>query len=475
MGMAGDGAGAEGGEPGGGAGGEAGSGGTLSGGSGGLKGSGGKGQSGNAGVTGAGGVTTGGIGNNGGTSNTGGTSSGGTGNTGGKATTGGAGNTGGKATTGGTSTGGTTGGTSGGAGKGGSSTGGTLATGGVVSSGGTGGTCTPVGAEVCTDGKDNDCNGHVDCLTFSSVFPEPNGAAAGKDVQLIANAPALTGYTFECRSARGQTVPDNVPWAACQTGANLRIVPRTAAESQLASNDGLWTTQVRAVFPGGATTDPFSHTYYMHSSLHISTRCNPRATDAAFISAGKAYLNDAGAFGTASVLRSPFIQLSFTPPVSTRFNVVAGNGVVKLMSLRRRFTRSSDDKYLLMTRNYASSRSNVCTAIALRTHDTTLVPYNPNIQYFDRCDALLFNKAGSGVCMYVDVNNVIQVVKHVNPYTPAGTYSASADNFAWRKLLDRNSKRDGLVHFTPKCFTTGCATSSNFNYFLPDKAQFPYY
>ena len=110
---------------------------------------------------------------------------------------------------------------------------------------------------------------------------------------------------------------------------------------ELASNDGLWTTQVRAVFPGGATTDPFSHTYYMHSSLHIATRCNPRATDAAFITAGKAYLNDAGAFGTASVLRSPFIQLSFTPPVSTRFNVVAGNGVVKLMSLRRRFTRSS--------------------------------------------------------------------------------------------------------------------------------------
>jgi len=264
---------------------------------------------------------------------------------------------------------------------------------------------------------------------------------------------------------------------ACPTGANLRIVPRTTAESQAAANDGLWTTQVRALFPNGATSDALSHTYYMHSSLHTATRCAPRATDQAFITAGRSYLNDAGVFGTATILRSPFIQLGFTPPLSTRFEVVSGNGVVKVASLRRRFMRSADDKFLLITRNYSSSRSNVCDALDLRTHDARYPDgtVNNNNQYLDDCNVVVLNKAGSGICLYVDTSNVIQAIKHNNAYTPSPSYSPTADNFAWRKFLDRNSKRDGLVHFSPKCFAAGCTTTQPNAYYLPDRTQFPYF
>jgi hypothetical protein len=76
--------------------------------------------------------------------------------------------------------------------------------------------------------------------------------------------------------------------------------------------------------------------------------------------------------------------------------------------------------------------------------------------------------------LYVDTSNVVQVrAKHVNLYTPAPTYSPTADNFAWSKLLDKEAASDGFLHFMPKCVTAGCATGNAL--FLPDKSLFPYF
>lgn len=343
---------------------------------------------------------------------------------------------------------------------------------------GTGGgptTCTPTGAEICNDGKDNDCNGFVDCVMPTGAFPEPNGAAAGKDVMITVNAPVVAGFTFQCRSARGMAVPDQVAWAACPSGNNVRITPRTAAESQDAASDGLWTTQVRAVFPGNLASDPIGLTYYMHHTLHTAQRCQQRATDQAFFTAGAAVVADAGAFGTATITRSPFIQLAFTPPASAHFNIATGAGTTKLMSLRRRFFRRADDHYMIMTRTYPSSRSNVCDAIDLRTHSTEKPTINRNRFYYDDCDAVVFNKNGAGVCLFVDtMGNVQKRTSHVDAYLRAAGFSPAADNFFWRKLLDKQKASDGYLHFMPKCTTAGCERTG-FNIYLPDRDKFPYF
>ena len=128
----------------------------------------------------------------------------------------------------------------------------------------------------------------------------------------------------------------------------------------------------------------------------------------------------------------------------------------------------------MLSRNYSSSRSNVCDALDLRTHDTrNPLPENANNQYLDDCNVVLFNHAGSGICLYVDTGGAIQAVKHANAYTPSPAYSPVADNFAWRKLLDRNSRRNGLVHFSPKCFTAGCTATAPNAYYLPDRTPVP--
>jgi hypothetical protein len=422
---------------------------------------------------------TGGRPNTGGASSTGGANTGGSVSTGGAKATGGA-PTGGSVSTGGVNTGGSvsTGGAkaTGGAPTGGSPTGG-APTGGSVSTGGGGGTCVPTGSEVCTDALDNDCNGHVDCLNITGTFPDFNGAAAGKDVQIIVSDPVILGSKFQCRSARGPAVPDQVTWVDCPTGANTRIMPRTLTESKDPANDGLWTTQVRAIFPNKATTDPLSFTYYMHSSLHDAARCTPKASDAAYFAAAPATVLSAGAFGTTqTVLRAPFIQLGFQPTVSNYFKVNAGEGITKLMSLRRRFVRRADDKYVLMTRNYASSRSGVCDAIELRTHSNELpLPTNHNRYFYDICDAVVFNKLGAGVCLYVDGTGKVQKrTTHKNPYTTGAGYSPDADNFVWRHLLDKQAASDGYLHFMPKC-TTALCNKDNHSIFLPDRGQFPYF
>ncbi|MFZ5897087.1 MAG: hypothetical protein ACOY0T_38875 [Myxococcota bacterium] len=345
----------------------------------------------------------------------------------------------------------------------------------IVGAGGMVANCVPTGPEVCTDGKDNDCNGNIDCLTPTGSFPEPHGAAAGKDVLITVNAPAVTGFTFQCRSARGVAVPDQTPWTACSSGSNTRIVPRTVAESQDPASNGLWTTQVRAAFPGGGASDFISLSYYMHSSMHGAPRCTLRATDQAFFAAGAATVADGGVFGTTTVTRAPFIQLGFTPTVSTYFSVAAGQGTTKIMSLRHRFFRRSDDRYILMTRNYASSRSGSCDAIDLRTHDTAFLPINHNRFFYDACDAVVFNKLGAGVCLYVDSQGVVQRrTTHVNSYVRGTGYSPAADNFFWRKLLDKQAASDGLIHFMPKCTTPGCERTGN-NIYLPDRDKFPYF
>lgn len=421
------------------------------------------GSAGDGGTQGDGGVSSGGA------QGTGGVSSGGAQGTGGAPHTGGAANSGGAS--GSVSTGGvkSSGGSIG--------SGGTMSSGGSVATGGSGSACVPTGAEICNDGKDNDCNGNIDCLTVTGTFPDLNGAAAGKDVMITVNALPTTGFKFQCRSARGPAVADQVAWTDCPSGANTRIMPRTLTESQDPSKDGLWTTQARALYPNGKTSDFISFTYYMHGSMHNATRCTQRATDAAFFAAGDDVVVRAGTFGNTAVLRSPFIQLGFKPTQSSVFEVGASDGMIKLMSLRRRFVRSADDQLILMTRNYASTRSGTCDAIDVRTHDNSLLPLhevNHDRFFYDPCDAVVFNKLGAGVCLYVDGSGGVQR-RTTHAYVRGTGYSTGADNFFWRKLLDRRASSGGYIHFMPKCTTALCNSGLPNMIFLPDRAQFSYF
>jgi len=418
------------------------------------------------GTLGAGGILSG----FGGLLGNGGVSSGGTVGAGGTI------GSGGKLNGGTTSLGGTT--SAGGKSSGGATSAGGKSSGGTSSSGGTTSACIPTGGEVCTDGIDNDCNGFVDCLQPVGSFPDPDGAAAGRDVRISFSQPRLTVQTFQCRSARGRAVPNNQAWAACPSGAALNVMPRTAAESSNAATNGLWATQVRAVFSDGKASDPFQFIYYMHSSMDGARTCSTKPDDKAFFDAARNILRDAGAFGSTVVARSPFISMTFTPSMSTsfRFDPPRTGNVVKVMSLRRRFVRSADDKFLLIERNYVSNRSGLCKAVTLRTHDTKGYS-NPNETRFflDDCDVLVLNKAGAGACLYVDGSNIVQQrPKHVNYWTQTAPFSATADNFAYSKLLDRDRDSDGFLHFMPKCTTANCATGKVI--FLPDRdAYFNYF
>ncbi len=425
-------------------------------------------NSGGAGETGAGGTGTGGTTGQGGT---GGSSTGGTRSTGGSNATGGTG-TAGEA------------GASGEAGLsgGGGSTGGTNASGGMSgSAGATGGlggmgSCVPTGSEVCNDGVDNNCDGLTDCLTLTSAFPSVNGAASASDVAYTFAAHSSSA-TFQCRNTHGTTPSGN--FGACGAVNTNTVSPFTATFAQTATNDGLWTTEVRLHFSNGSVSPAYSRTVYVHHTLYGVTRCPATTTDQAYVNFAKTYLEDAGAIDQTNV-RSPFVQVKFTPPVDGRYYVSSTDGTMNVKSLRRNFGFSSDGHYLVMTRTYTAQNTAGmgCLAAVKRVHQKRGQWDSPSIvgaDDYQKCTALVFNKKGAGYCLGYS-GTAITSTEHVRgdygAQIPTPPYSQRADNFAWRKLTASIAKTS-FFNFSPKCDTVGCATG--YTIYLPDKSFFPYF
>jgi len=357
--------------------------------------------------------------------------------------------------------------------------------GGINSTGGTGGTgvvCVPTGStENCTDGIDNDCNGVTDCLTLTSEFPTKTGAASASDVAYTFAAHASTG-TFQCRNTHGTTPSGN--FGACATVSGNTVAPFTTTFAQDASKDGLWTTEVRLHFPDGGVSAVYKRTVYVHHTLYNVTRCTAPATDQAFADFAKAHLEDAGAIDETNV-RSPFVQVKFTPPVDARYYVSSTDGTLDIKSLRRNFGFSADGHFLVLTRTYtakAGTSGMGCLAAEKRVHVRRGNPPTvPTADDFQKCTALVFNKKGAGYCLGYTAGAIV-AAEHIRgdygAQIPVATYvSQQADNFAWRHLTASIAKKS-FFNFSPKCDTSStCASAdtSGYTVYLPDKSFFPYF
>jgi hypothetical protein len=336
-------------------------------------------------------------------------------------------------------------------------------------------TCMPTGKEVCGDGVDNDCDGETDCLVLRGQFPPIDNAAPGADVLYTFTTPHETA-SFQCRAGKGIAIA--TPWGECAKVTGGAVSPITAAQSSLAANNGVWTTEVRLAFPDGGTSAKFRRQVYIHNSMHGAARCSLGVTDAALFAAAKPNLQDAGEFDTSTV-KAPFISLDFDPPVDTTFSVAATDGNVKLMSLRRRFSFSADNHFLLITRNYTSQKAGGmgCTAIEKRVHRKPGSWINADTMAYQRCSAIVLNKKGAGYCLSVS-GSAVTAAEHIRAdngvQVQDPTYSPKADNFAWRKLSASGEMAPGIsANFSKKCAVANCGNATTL--YLPDVALFSYW
>lgn len=353
--------------------------------------------------------------------------------------------------------------------------------------------CTVEGVEVCDDGVDNDCDGEIDCPTILDTVPSmpppgresfEGGAVSADMATLTLDAPVLDGYVVQCRSGKPAAV-GNETFTVCDSSSpsSLEVTPFDSAEGSDATYDGLMTTEVRFAYPNGQVSATASFSYYVHSSLYGAATCPEKATDAEYFAAAESYLlaDDGTTFQDADAhLASPFVNIAFTPPMSTRFEVADDAGTVEYLSLRRRFVLNADKNLILMKRVY-KSRTNAlddCRAATIRKHasDDSIV-YDETRYFRNRCDAIVINREGAGVCLLVD-DNVISIAnpnsQHWQTYNfIAGWVNwAQADNFMWRKLLG-DSGGAGPV-FSRKCYQGGsaCAGAGSNTLYLPDRDLF---
>jgi hypothetical protein len=351
---------------------------------------------------------------------------------------------------------------------------------------------------VCTDGKDNNCDGVVDCVSVVSSFPQPDGAAANEDVQLKIAAPAFAAgtYAVQCAVKRPATigaVAEN-EWVACAGFDPTTFVVKPPLPNPA---EGKWALRIRLKFTSGpyngrSSAPSPAFPYYLHNSMAGASLspCVPKATDAAFFAAADDYFTP-NPLGTPlpkfvpsgaskdTFLANPWIRVRFTPPVTNRmsFGSYASPVDVDMVSLRRRFVLDASNELLLVTRNYPSRVGatsgwvNHCEVGIIRKHDSDIGDeafQSSTRDFWNRCDAWVLNRAGAGVCLRVVGTSV--VAQNASSKTFASLLSTlgitwpSADNWMWRKL----QRNDGL--FSRKCWTVDCNKTDPFVLFLPDRA-----
>jgi hypothetical protein len=336
--------------------------------------------------------------------------------------------------------------------------------------------CVPTGAELCADGLDNDCDGATDCLVLQSEFPTRNGAASGADVAYEFSTPAATA-TLQCRVTRGNAASGT--WRACARlgGTTTSIVqPFSTADSADPAKNGLYLTEVRLRFPTGGVSDAFRRPVYIHDSLNGATRCDTGIGTPAWVTQASTVLPAVGAFDPTTV-RNPFVEIDFDPLVSSTFAVEEGAGTVKWSTLRRRFSFSADNQYLVMTRTYTARLGDMACHAAIKRVHTARGDDSTGVMAFQKCDALVFNKSGAGICLANSAGTPVSAEYNFgSPQLMPPDYVSKVDNFAWRKLGAYNVLTDGTrqqSNFSPKCDEDGCASGDAL--FLPGKEFYPYW
>jgi hypothetical protein len=349
--------------------------------------------------------------------------------------------------------------------------------GGATIQGGFTGCCVPDGMSdpaAPNDGKDNDCDGLRDIPVLSSAFPTQGLPSAADEVQLQFAPEIIPSATLSCRTHRLNDT--TVGWGACPLNGST-IHPFDAIAAGKPENDGLWATDVRWDFQSGEHSDVYTFKYYVHHTLKGINHCpQPHSDMQWFMKAAERLATpDAGTFklGVDTFLASPFIKVRYKIPTSSwpDWKLDGSSPDIKMPSLRRRFVLSPDGKYLLITRNYNSTRSGSCSAASIKVHNTQMMkgPRNNDRFITYQCRAIVLNRAGVGVCLNESAGGpVFPVYADSNEVFANALGWNKANKFMWRILME--SKTDGPVNFTRKCEMMPCTYGG---IFLPDRPAFP--
>lgn len=356
-------------------------------------------------------------------------------------------------------------------------------------------TCT---TERCGNGTDDDCDGIVDepaeCDPdgLIEVETDPSGFAwDAADVRVEVRSRGGAGV-LECRSGKVQATGSLVgEFVECPASA---FTP----ESDLASfGDGAYRTQVRWRADSGVVSRPLDLDYYVHSSLtgaqdcavldnipadrffsRAAERLPTTDSDGATLRFSTSAAPDAPGF---AALANPFVHINFTPRLNRSFGFqirgpssswAATDGVLNVLSLRRRFVMNEDETMILMGRRYISRRNidnnaiSRCGAMRVKID----LAGSPGTNF--RCDAVVLNREGAGVCLVVGAGGSIEFARRPSP-TLFGSLASSfmppdealtngVDNALWRKLAARyspnaamSSQRANCARFSGRCTENG--------------------
>ncbi len=375
-----------------------------------------------------------------------------------------------------------------------------VSTGGVVGTGG-GPACVPTTNEVCNDGIDNDCNGNVDCPVVTGRYPDPTRASAGDDAWAQLAPPAKTIKQVECRSGKPGAAATK-PWLVCDTAnpTALTVYSMGLAEAKLPVGNGVTQFDFRFVFTDGKVSDPRSIVYYAHNSLWDTTKGTPTRAcpvaqpDSRYFDAARPYIAPSSTtiptFATNDAqLKPPFIFLRFFPAFGGRnFTPTTTPSEIRLLSLRHRFVIDAGKQMLLVTRSYRSTRSagtpsadtdGSCLAATIQDRDSEYVtlpaPKHNHVHKKSPCEAIVLNRAGTGVCIS-NISNVLTAAYYPNSsaiitfLNVLGIPWPKADPMMWQKFFQRGASE----WFSPKC-TTENQTTCLVNYpgapVLPDSGD----
>jgi hypothetical protein len=341
------------------------------------------------------------------------------------------------------------------------------------------------------DGKDNDCNGTIDVATPTALFPPAGQPTAAQQVSMTFMPEVIANAKLECSTRRLAQL--NAPaFTDCPIeNSQPDVVKPHAEEGAEAKSDGAWVTDVRWRFPNGAHSEVFSFRYYIHHSLYSAERCSTVA-DSRWFDLAKTRLTDSKVFHpddkADTWLTGPFVHVTYELPNANKITGVnffqdGTRQIVDMWSLRKRFVLDPENKYLLITRTYKSTRSNSCNAAQLSSRVKSS-------KGTDHCVAVVLNRSGAGVCM--TLTNGMPALLHESSDTVADKIGwPKANKFMWRQLMETRgapalkSKQGGKVrelpgyrfdeslnykNFMPKCTATPCISNS---IMLPDRALFP--
>jgi hypothetical protein len=354
-------------------------------------------------------------------------------------------------------------------------------------------------ANACTDGIDNDCNGTVDCPEINIRFPPPGQASAGDDAMVRLNPPngALTLQRIECRTDKTPNISAK-PWTPCDvtnpTNPTIYAMGETAAK--LDATNGVEQFEFRYVYGNGTLSDSRAIAFYSHNSLYDGVPktpkliCAPAAPDDAYFTYAASVFGASPSperFSASDVqLRNPFIYIKFTPKYFGTYKSTTTPQEIKIFSLRHRFVLSPDSQLLLVVRQYSSHRSGgvfggsaSCLAGAIMVHDRYhLGVKDPNRNFTNHCDAIVFNKSGAGLCLAGNSGTPKLVAEHsskiIGYLQTLGIAWPRSDPMMWQKFfIDDRPKRKTLRYFSDKCLPNDTVCISNHPYalILPDQGH----